>query len=137
MMTDFLDAHNRHWQDAEQLFTSSRLANADHLYGMAAECGLKRLMIVFGMPLKNDGSPAQKTDWIHANDAWTRYETYRMGHHHGVSMILPTQNPFSDWDVSQRYANQTNFTHSRVATHRLGAKAVHSLIAKAQKDGFI
>jgi hypothetical protein len=40
MNADFLDAHYRHWQDAELLFGRGRLANADHLYGLAAECGL-------------------------------------------------------------------------------------------------
>jgi hypothetical protein len=49
MQADFLDAHERHWQDAELLLTNQRLANADHLYGMSAECGLKRLMLAFGM----------------------------------------------------------------------------------------
>lgn len=43
MQSDFLDAHNRHWQDAEQLFEAQRWANADQLFGMAAECGLKSL----------------------------------------------------------------------------------------------
>nr|VFK54807.1 MAG: hypothetical protein BECKTUN1418F_GA0071002_105616 [Candidatus Kentron sp. TUN]VFK55380.1 MAG: hypothetical protein BECKTUN1418D_GA0071000_103118 [Candidatus Kentron sp. TUN]VFK60455.1 MAG: hypothetical protein BECKTUN1418E_GA0071001_105815 [Candidatus Kentron sp. TUN] len=47
MNADFFDAHNRHWQDWEQLFASERWANADHLYGMAAECGLKCLMQAF------------------------------------------------------------------------------------------
>lgn len=51
MQVDFLDAHFRHWEDVEQLFQQHRLANADHLYGLAAECGLKRLMMVFGMLL--------------------------------------------------------------------------------------
>jgi len=40
---DFLDAHERHWEDAELLFGNRRWANADHLYGLAAECGLKAL----------------------------------------------------------------------------------------------
>ena len=35
----FLDAHNRHWKDAELLFCRARLANADQLYGFSAECG--------------------------------------------------------------------------------------------------
>ena len=38
---DFSNAHNRHWQDAELLFCDRRWANADHLYGFSAECGLK------------------------------------------------------------------------------------------------
>ncbi|MHB8811216.1 MAG: SAM-dependent methyltransferase [Desulfobulbaceae bacterium] len=137
MDTDFLDAHLRHWQDAEQLFASNRLANADHLYGMAAECGLKRLMVAFGMPVRSIGSPANKSDWVHANQAWVRYEAYRSGHHQGVSFPLQTTNPFDDWDVSQRYANQINFDQVRVDSHRLGAETVRKLIRTAQKEGLI
>jgi len=44
MTADFLDAHERHWTDAEILFAQGRFANADHLYGLSAECGLKWLM---------------------------------------------------------------------------------------------
>ncbi|MDE0002871.1 MAG: hypothetical protein OXQ29_09265 [Rhodospirillaceae bacterium] len=36
---DFLDAHRRHWCDAELLFNDSRWANADQMYGFSAECG--------------------------------------------------------------------------------------------------
>ena len=77
MNTDFLDAHDRHWQDAGLLFESTRMANADHLYGMAAECGLKRLMVAFGMLVGSDSGPAAKSDRIHANLSWSRYEAYR------------------------------------------------------------
>ncbi|MGI6300526.1 MAG: hypothetical protein ACOX52_05630 [Verrucomicrobiota bacterium] len=51
MKTDFLDAHHRHWEDAELLKKRGRWANADHLYGLSAECGLKRLMQAFGMEI--------------------------------------------------------------------------------------
>lgn len=137
MNTDFLDAHDRHWQDAGLLFESTRMANADHLYGMAAECGLKRLMVAFGMPIGSDGGPTDESDRIHANHAWVRYEAYRSGHHEGASFALPTTNPFRDWNVSQRYANQCNFDHKRVDSHRLGAEAVRKLIGKARKEGLI
>lgn len=40
----FRDAMDRHWQDAELLHRKERLANADHLYGLSAECGLKALL---------------------------------------------------------------------------------------------
>ena len=55
--TDFYDAHHRHWEDAERLYHNERWANADHLYGIAAECGLKRLMIAFGMRCDANGDP--------------------------------------------------------------------------------
>ena len=42
-------ALQRHWEDAELLFSEKRLANADHLYGFSAECGLKAVMEALGM----------------------------------------------------------------------------------------
>lgn len=60
MNPDFLDAHDRHWNDAEYLFAALRWANADHLYGLSAECGLKRLMIAFGMPVTTSGNPQRR-----------------------------------------------------------------------------
>ena len=67
MQADFLDAHDRHWDDAGRLFAAQRWANADHLYGMAAECGLKRLMLAFGMPFDSVGDrPANQPDRVHA-----------------------------------------------------------------------
>ena len=81
MQADFLDAHERHWYDAELLFTEQRWANADHLYGIAAECGLKRLMVAFGMPFDTvKNRPAELSDRSHADSVWARYESYRSGH---------------------------------------------------------
>ncbi|MDA8229739.1 MAG: SAM-dependent methyltransferase [Magnetospirillum sp.] len=137
MNADFLDAHDRHWHDAERLFADARLANADHLYGLAAECGLKRLMQAFGMRMDNKGKPGERSDRDHADKIWCRYETYRSGHRHGPSYSLPGENPFDDWDVSQRYANRSEFALERAARHRSGAKIVRELIAKAQKDGLL
>lgn len=37
----FVDAHRRHWDDAELLLGNARWANADQMYGFSAECGLK------------------------------------------------------------------------------------------------
>jgi hypothetical protein len=138
MASDFLDAHERHWDDAEHLFGISRWANADHLYGMAAECGLKRLMIVFGMLVdSSSGSPMQRNDRMHADQIWTRYESYRSGHHQGASYGLPAANPFDDWTASQRYEPQHLFDGKRADSHRVGAKTVNDLIAQARRDGLL
>jgi hypothetical protein len=142
MNADFLDAHYRHWEDAETLFVSSRLANADHLYGVAAECGLKSLMIVFGMQIdpNKEGTPTDARDRVHIMDskkdsAWDRYESYRYGKV-AVSYALPV-NPFLDWDVSQRYANRSEFDEVRVKKHENGARLVQELINIAKKEGLL
>lgn len=138
MQADFLDAHERHWDDAERLFQAQRWANADHLYGMAVECGLKRLMLAFGMPYDTaQNRPDKEKDRKHANAIWARFESYRCGHHRGTGYVLAGANPFDDWDVSQRYAHQSNFDQARVESHQAGAQAVCCLIKKAQREGLI
>ena len=138
MDTDFLDAHHRHLRDADSLFSASRLANADHLYGIATECGLKRLMIVFGMKIRAiDDAPEAREDRDHVDKVWKRYETYRSGHVQGVQYGLPSSFPYDDWKVSQRYEQMERFYYARVEPHHTAAHAVHSLIKKAETAGLI
>jgi hypothetical protein len=138
MQADFLDAHERHWCDADRLFSAGRYANADHLYGMAAECGLKRLMVRFGMTVNPaTGAPKDRSDWKHANNIWARFESYRSGRVEGVDYGLPTPNPFDNWDVSDRYAHQSSFNQAGVQLHQAGAAVICDLIKKAQREGLL
>lgn len=138
MKADFLDAHKRHWDDAERLFTAERFANADHLYGLAAECGLKRLMKAFGMPFDTVKDwPTNKEDRSHANGIWARFEAYRCGHAHGTTYVLPASDPFNTWNISDRYAHQSNFDRAHVQGHQAGAAAVGQLLKKAQREGLL
>ncbi len=138
MQADFLDAHARHWEDAEYLFRARRWANADYLYGMAAECGLKRLMLRFSMAINPvTGSPADNKDLKHVNNMWARYESYRSGKVEGIDYALPVANPFANWHISDRYAHQSNFDQARAQDHRTGARMVRNLIAKAQCEGML
>jgi hypothetical protein len=136
MQADFLDAHERHWEDAELLFQAQRWANADHLYGMAAECGLKALM----EKLSSQGALDPKQDYVHVmedkkpHNAWLRYQTYLSGHVAAIKLSLPAANPFNDWNVSQRYAHQSNFDQARVQAHQTGAHLVRERIKTARKE---
>lgn len=138
MQADFLDAHERHWADAERLFQAQRWANADHLYGIAAECGLKQLMRAFGMPFDTARDrPSSTSDQVHADRIWVRFESYRCGHHQGAGYVLTGSNPFSNWSASQRYAHQSHFDQARAQAHQSGADVVRELIKKARKEGLI
>lgn len=138
MQADFLDAHERHWSDAECLLQAQRWANADHLYGISAECGMKRLMLAFGMPYDaTRDRPANMQDRVHADGIWARFESYRSGHALGVGYALPAQNPFGNWDISDRYGHQSNFDQPWAQGHQVGAQTVRSLITKAQTAGLL
>ena len=137
MQADFLDAHQRHWDDAGRLFDAGRWANADHLYGMAAECGLKQLMLRFGMAYDvTKDQPSLREDRVHADGIWARFESYLSGID-ATNYTLPPSNPFDDWKVSDRYAHQSNFDEVRAKSHQDGAKSVCGLIKKAQQDGLL
>ena len=151
MKSDFHDAHLRHFSDANYLYAAQRWANADHLYGVAAECGLKCLMQVFGMKVDpNTGSPVESDDRVHVTERrkkdvwmryvdeyWERYDTYRSGRDHAADYGLPTVNPFLDWDVGQRYAHQSRFDPSWVDPHQAATCNVHRLVIKAQLEGLL
>ena len=138
MQADFLDAHKRHWDDAERLFVAERWANADHLYGLAAECGLKALM----EKLSHQGALGPKQDYVHImedkkpNNAWSQYQSYLSGPL-AIKLLLPETNPFSDWLVSQRYAHQSNFDQARAQAHQAAAKDVCERIEIARDAGLI
>ncbi len=137
MKTDFLDAQARHLEDADLLREGSRLANADHLYGLAAECGLKALMKAFGMPFEEArGLPSRPQDRKHIDEIWKRYDRYRRGRV-GPKYELPRDNPFADWHVSQRYAPRSAFDALRVARHAEAAHEVYQLVGLAQMEGHI
>ena len=130
---DYLDAMERHWLDAEQLFhlNPPSLANADQLYGLSAECGLKTLMRKWGMQLDHNNVPVHPRDRKHADVIWVRYETYRQGRF--TTLALPTTNPFDDWSIHHRYASRSYFQETVVKSHMNGAAEVKKLVAKAQK----
>jgi|TARA_R110000868_G_scaffold357146_1_gene618542 hypothetical protein len=138
MKTDFVDAQQRHWQDAELLFNQQRWANADHLYGFSAECGLKALMQIFGMEWdESKQKPKNDKDTKHADKIWDRYSTYQSGHVSGTGFELPDSNPFDNWNASQRYAHRNVFHQNLVNSHKSGANNVCQLIKKAQLDGLL
>lgn len=134
---DFLDAHERHWNDAELLSHAQRWANADHLYGMAVECGLKCLMMVSGMDVDASGNPIDKKYWKHAKDIWILFESCRSGRLLGTEYALPTRNPFHDWDISDRYAHHSHFNETRTQSRQQGGQTVCELIKKARLEGLI
>jgi len=88
---DFVDAHRRHWQDAELLFDQSRWANADQLYGFSAECGLKAMMQALGMSVDAGGRPTDEKHRKHVQDLWPIFKSFvngRNGSHRAICRMV-------------------------------------------------
>lgn len=130
---DFHAAHVRHWQDAELLFEHQRWANADHLYGLSAECGLKAVMVGLGM----DGGPqgALPRQYLkHVNALWSEFVSYAIGTSFQYLDMLPDGEPFDDWSTADRYAHGRHFGEAGVSPHRSAADAVRRMMQTALLD---
>lgn len=110
LIINFLEAARRHYSDAEFLYTHQRQANSGQLFGFAAECGLKALLVQHGLPIEANGDIQRKPatgfrehlpklaglmnnlDTIPDGRKATRY----------VAM-LPNLTRFSDWNIDHRY----------------------------------
>ena len=68
---DFVDAHRRHWEDGNLLCDHDRRANAAHLFGLSAECGLKAVMQALKwMSLDLEGKLRERGRRKHIQDIW-------------------------------------------------------------------
>lgn len=60
MSTDFRDESDRDFEAAGILLTQSREADADHLFGLAAECSLRAIMLALDISVNADGAQADR-----------------------------------------------------------------------------
>ena len=131
---DFTGAHRRHWEDAELLFASERLGNADHLYGFSAECGLKAVMTALGMQLGPAGKPPREYR-KHVRELWPEFEEFASRHRGGRYLNeLPTESPFSDWSHHDRDARDGHPGAAAVGRHRRAARRIRRLVQGADMD---
>jgi hypothetical protein len=118
------------------LFKKERWANADHLYGFSAECGLKALILASGIKW-NAGSdePENKNErsrfFKHINELWAEYNSFIDGKL-AAQYVIQSENPFSNWDASDRYANENEFTPECVQQHQIAAKSIRKLVKDYQ-----
>jgi hypothetical protein len=138
MPSDFKDAAERHRIDAEILLDEGHLANADHLFGMGAECSLKAVMVGLGMDTHHDGTPKDKAHKVHVNVLWAAFQSFAQGRT-AARYLEPIGigSPFSDWDVHQRYARRDRFVAETVTSHKKAALRCERALRQAQIDGIL
>ena len=137
MGTDFYDSFSRHDADANLLRINERWANADHHYGLAAECALKSLLLQQGIPSNNGDIPSgrqYKSYRTHINLLWDSYQSFMQTRN---AYTIPANNPFQDWDISQRYASRADITEQVVRNHAEAVGALKKVIRQAIFDGVL
>jgi hypothetical protein len=121
------------------LFSDDRWANADHLFGLSAECALKAVMRALGMTLHPDGRPSSTQHRVHINVLWEEFITFadtRGGERYSV-ILREESNPFQDWDISQRYAHRSGIPCEIVQKHQKAADMTRKVLQSAVLNGDI
>lgn len=141
MKTDFKNAYARHQQDADSLFDNKRYANADHLYGLAAECALKAVMVGLDPTLVDkNGDFLNASDKKHIDKLWNHFRLFLQGRNAPslLGQISGPSNPFSKWTVNSRYAHQKYFTKGDVASHKQAVDgSIANLMLEARAKGIL
>lgn len=109
-MTEHYDqAAIRHFNDAQLLESKQRLANADQLYGLAAECALKWVW-----PATRRAIPKK-----HVNELWDQMHiASNRQNNPGLNQFRSLPNPFVNWSIDQRYGADSVVNPTSLATHR-------------------
>lgn len=111
------------------LFACERWANADHLYGFSAECGLKAIMVGEGMPVDEKGSPKQRKYYEHIHKLWPIFNEFTVGLTEKAYLReLPSGAPFADWCHNDRYASREYFDRNRVDLHRKATRRIDNMV---------
>lgn len=134
---DFVDAHRRHWEDANLLYDHDRWANAAYLLGFSAECGLKAAMQVLKwMPVDAVGTPRKGRHRQHIQAIWPLFAGLACDQA-GARYGLASGNPFHDWSHHDRYANRGHVSPEVVRRYRDATRDVARIMRLATVDGIL
>ena len=124
---DFLDAMHRHWHDARLLEQNGRTANADHLYGVSAECGLKADLERHGHRIEGNKKLRR-----HLPKLWKEYVSLVDGKDAATLELNFSHeaNPFDDWTIDDRYAHRTKIKDEQLQRHHSGAEKIRNMFQR-------
>ena len=126
---DYTDAHRRHWEDAELLFERERWANADHLYGFSAECGLKAVLDAEGQSIEGGFRK-------HVQDLWPTFISFAQGLPDARHLrAIPAGEPFRNWSHHDRYAHRCYANRNVAEPHRVAARDIRAMVQAWILDG--
>lgn len=141
---NFHGAALRHHVDAGLLHQNQRDANAGHLYGFVAECGIKSLLVAGGLTTDTDGDIIKvraRTDFRWHVDKLAnqiaQVQTFLEGRQMaGYLACIPDIGNFSDWKTDHRYYDEASIPASLVKWCA-AASQVMTMLDAAKADGAI
>lgn len=139
-LVDFHQAARRHFNDAELLLSQTRQANAGHLYGFAAECGVKALLVWKGYPsdpVSGDIEKKPNKFRVHIHELTKNINmVYTFLDGRGAAKYLamiPSIGDFSDWKTDHRYYIESELPPS-VLNWRNASREIMHMLDQAMLD---
>lgn len=148
---NYAEAARRHLRDAETLFAGGRPANAGQLFGFAAECGLKAMLIACQVPPGPDGDlprnhpiTSNKRHPLRAHipdlsDRITQcgYLIPDTASATRYMASLPSLCQFNNWSIDHRYWKETALPLTSVPDWRAAAGEVAAMLDQIKEDGVL
>lgn len=107
------------------------MENADHHYGFAAECAIKKVLVK--LPAFSSGGEIERAYKEHVNILWGKVNYQSLQKlYPALSALLKSANHFSDWHVNQRYARDGEIVRGAMEPHRNSARR---LLGSVQLNG--
>lgn len=141
---NFHGAALRHYEDACLLHQNQREANAGHLYGFVAECGLKSILIAAGLATEPNGDITKVKKgsdfrW-HADKLANQVglvKSFLEGRKLAEYLAhIPDIGNFSDWNTDHRYYDVASIPAS-LEQWCVAALQVMKMLDVAKADGAI
>jgi hypothetical protein len=124
---DLKKAAYRHLEAGEKLFGTNRNDVAGYLFGLAAECALKHLMMLSGMRPLPENQRRDDPYFAHFESLKTLLRNTASGRRAGeLRRYAETTSFMQQWDVSMRYSHGRDVRSEWVARWRSDAKSVVS-----------
>jgi len=124
MPDDYAVAATRHFQDGALLERSRRVANADQLFGFAAECAIKSALVE--LPGFLAGGTLAPAYHKHIDEIWGLVAVQGIQKRYpGLAAVLKgLPQAFADWSTDQRYGPDGVVTGEAIGRHRQAAARV-------------
>lgn len=145
---NYFESARRHFQDAGTLLGGNRQGNAGQLFGIAAECGIKAILVASNVPVDTEGSigrlPGIKGKGFkeHLPDLG-RTLTDLMGSIPDSRTAtrylsaLSNLSHFSDWRIEHRYWCDAALPIASVTRWQSAAGEVMTVLDQAKEDGVL
>ena len=122
MTEDFLNAAQRHFDDAELLRRETRFDGAGHHYGVAGECAVKSVCV------EETGDWPQKHFDVLPNKDLRIYALANLSGRKGQRIRAVLSSLFVDWSIHDRYAATGHTSVIQVERWRADAQCVLDLM---------